>query len=110
MRSYCSEFTARLLNILEKLKVKVTFFILGQTISEYLDLERKVKNYPYLTNRRVLKRMLKLGHDVGSHTFDHSALTDLTDEQVLQQIDETSDLFKEVIGVRPAFMRAPEGY
>jgi peptidoglycan/xylan/chitin deacetylase (PgdA/CDA1 family) len=75
-----------------------------------LDLEKKIKNYPYQTNRCVLKRMFKLGHDIGSHTFDHSVLTNLTDQQVLQQMDETSDLFKEVIGVRPAFMRAPEGY
>ncbi|PJF17936.1 hypothetical protein PSACC_02228 [Paramicrosporidium saccamoebae] len=109
-KSRCFNYTAPLLDTLEKLKVRVTFFILGQTIAEYLDIEKKNKNYHYRANRRVLRRMIESGHDVGSHTFDHSILTSLTDQQILQQMDSTSDLFNEVANVRPAFMRAPEGY
>lgn len=86
-----------------------SFFILGQSISRFLDLEGKVPNPDYKENRKIMKRMYEEGHEIGSHTFDHVNLTTLSRKQMEQQMELPSNLFERVIGRRPKFARAPEG-
>lgn len=93
-----SEYTEELLDILDQHQVKATFFILGESL--------QASNH----NKRILIRMIQEGHIVASHSFDHPDLTQLTRDQIKDQMDQTSDAIQSVIGVRPRFMRPPYGY
>lgn len=93
-----SEYTNDLLEILNQQRVKATFFILGQSLNS--------STY----NKRTLVRMIREGHVIGSHSFDHPDLTGLSKEQIKNQMARTDDVIKSVIGVRPRLMRPPYGY
>ena len=54
-----AEETEELLKILKKEKVKATFFILGKRI-----LERE----------KIIRRMIKDGHELGNHSYNHKRL------------------------------------
>lgn len=56
-----------------------------------------------------LKKMLDAGHQLASHTYSHSNLDNMTDEKREQEMTSTSDLMFKHAGVRPRYMRAPEG-
>jgi peptidoglycan/xylan/chitin deacetylase (PgdA/CDA1 family) len=53
-------YTGKILALLKEHQVKATFFVLGC----------KVERYPL-----VIKEMVREGHEVGNHTFDHPRLT-----------------------------------
>jgi peptidoglycan/xylan/chitin deacetylase (PgdA/CDA1 family) len=55
-------FTKEILDLLRRYQAKATFFVLGE----------KVEKYPGL-----IKTMVRDGHEVGNHTFDHDRLTKL---------------------------------
>ena len=54
------EYTDELLDCLEQNNAHATFFMLGQNVSSYPDAP---------------KRMLELGCEIGSHSWDHTQLT-----------------------------------
>jgi peptidoglycan-N-acetylglucosamine deacetylase len=93
-----SDYTDELLDILEQNNVKATFFILGQSLQS---------NSFY---KRTLIRMVREGHIVASHSFDHPDLTTLSRDQIKDQLDRTDDVIQSIIGIRPRFMRPPYGY
>lgn len=95
--------TPKILKILRRQGVKGTFFILGQTISEGL------QGQAWKKNRSILNEMISDGHCVGSHTFDHSVLTNLTPEDIQKQMKMTEEAMFKAARVKPKFMRAPEG-
>jgi peptidoglycan-N-acetylglucosamine deacetylase len=53
-------FTKAILDLLRQYQAKATFFVLGE----------KVEKYP-----GIIKAMLRDGHEVGNHTYDHARLT-----------------------------------
>jgi len=53
-------YTREILALLRQYQAKVTFFVLGE----------KVEKYPEL-----IRAMVRDGHEVGNHTFDHARLT-----------------------------------
>ncbi|GAA0375636.1 hypothetical protein Acor_81060 [Acrocarpospora corrugata] len=87
-------YTPELLDTLKKYKAKATFFVLG----------RKVENRP-----DMMKRMVREGHEVGNHTWDHPSLTTLTDEEIVAEVTSTQDVIHETIGLWPTMMRPPSG-
>jgi peptidoglycan/xylan/chitin deacetylase (PgdA/CDA1 family) len=50
-----------------------------------------------------------LGHEICSHTWSHSALTTLTNEQIIAEIRWTEKAIRDVIGVTPRYLRPPYG-
>ncbi len=86
--------TGRLLEILAAEDVHATFFMVGEQVEAHPKLARRV---------------VAGGHEVGDHTWDHTALTGLTSEQIQDQLGRTSDVIAETTGVRPDVMRPPEG-
>lgn len=86
--------TNRLLDILEKEDVKVTFFMVGYTMDNYQD---------------VMKRMAKDGHQLASHTYDHPNLTKLSNSELRYQIDTTTTKIKTITGVDINALRPPYG-
>lgn len=86
--------TPQVLDILERYKIKSTFYLVGKNISG---------------NESLLKRMKKAGHEIGNHSWDHQDLTKLSPEQVKAEIDDTSAAVKDVLGQGTKTMRPPYG-
>lgn len=83
--------------ILDELKqrgLRATFFMIGRCVAAAPDLARRV---------------LAEGHDVANHTFTHPNLTELSDAQVAHEIQQTQDVFADLLSHRPAWFRAPYG-
>ena len=93
-----SDYTDILLDILEHNDVKATFFILGQSL---------LSNTLY---KRTLIRMIREGHVVASHSFNHPDLTKLSKDQIIEQMERTDEVIQSIIGIKPRFMRPPYGY
>ncbi len=92
-----SENTPKLLEILRRKGVTATFFILGNSLYDH-------------HNRQILKKMYRAGHNIASHGYDHTPLTYMGPDGVKEQLEQTSSLMNDIIGIRPRFVRAPEGY
>ncbi|KAF9580507.1 hypothetical protein BGW38_002832 [Lunasporangiospora selenospora] len=92
------KFTNSLLDLLKKYNVTATFFMNGENWSN-------IRNYT-----TVVKRAFDEGHQLGSHTYTHPDLTNLTNPQIYDQMTKLDDAFLEIIKVRPIFMRPPFGY
>lgn len=101
--------TPKLLKILKKYDIQASFFILGQTISKYSDLQGRERNDDYKVNKKILKRLVNDGHEVGNHSFNHPVLTDLSKKDLTLQLTKTNQLIYNITGKWTKYMRAPEG-
>jgi peptidoglycan/xylan/chitin deacetylase (PgdA/CDA1 family) len=86
--------TGALLKILAAHHARATFFVLGSMVKE---------------NPDMLRREVAAGHEIGDHTWDHPQLTILSTAKIRKQIRSTSDIIREVSGVRPRLLRPPYG-
>ncbi|RGU85455.1 polysaccharide deacetylase family protein [Ruminococcus bromii] len=89
-----NEQTEHLLEILDKYKVKSTFFLVGDW----------VKNYP-----DSVKDIAKHGHDVGNHSNTHPHMTQMSSSDMVGQIQSCNEKIKELTGKTPTLFRAPYG-
>jgi len=89
-----SEYTPKLLDILRDNDIKATFFVVGS----------RLQQYPHL-----LKRMVREGHQVASHSWSHPHLPELGEIELDAEISKTQDAIKEAIGHKPHFIRPPYG-
>ncbi|MCL5063552.1 MAG: polysaccharide deacetylase family protein [Firmicutes bacterium] len=87
-------FSVRVLDILQRYDARATFFCLGQ----------QVQRFP-----EVLKRMVRDGHSVGSHSWNHPHLSTLCPEAVGQQVNATFQQIQTVVGRGPVLFRPPYG-
>ncbi|MCD8376574.1 MAG: polysaccharide deacetylase family protein [Oscillospiraceae bacterium] len=87
--------THLVLDVLEEYQVSATFFLLGRNISEdvYGDVQR----------------MAALGCQVESHSWSHRRLTELTAEEIQEEVEKTSDAIYAAAGIRPTLLRPPFG-
>jgi len=88
------KYTEELLDLLKKLDVKATFFVVGKMVDRYPDL--------------VMKELAD-GHEIANHTYDHLNLKKLTPEQVQKEILMGADAIKRVVGYAPVYFRPPGG-
>ena len=86
--------TVSLLETLKEEDVPATFFVLGELVEQYPE---------------VVEQAFKQGCEIGSHTYDHKQLTKLSEDQVLEEIDKTSEAVKEATGYTPIIIRPPYG-
>ncbi len=89
-------YTPQVLDVLKKYNIHATFFVQG-----YLCKSDAAK--------AILQRMVAEGHDIGSHTYDHPNLKNLTAAQIAYQERTTSDLIYAACGVYPTMLRPPYG-
>jgi hypothetical protein len=93
--SYFDVLIPHALEVLERLELKITFFIVGQDVA----LEK---------NADALSLLTKHGHEVGNHSFHHEPWLHLrTKEQVEQEIIETEEHIVRVTGQKPRGFRGP---
>src|SRR5690606_19177353 len=88
------ESTPHILDMLELYDVKATFFLLGQNVAEHPQIARAI---------------VKRGHAIGNHTFNHPRLADLNPVQVARELRRCQRTIQDAVGSRPALMRPPYG-
>ena len=89
-----SSFTNRLLDCLEKNNAKATFFMTGTEIASFPD---------------EVKRMKKLGCELGNHTYDHTELTTLSFDEISSEVDKVNEQLINLTGEGASVVRPPYG-
>lgn len=85
-------YTSRLLDLLDREKVTVTFFTVGKS----------VRAHP-----AVVKRAAAAGHTIGNHSLSHRFSKYLTSPGFKTEITETQTIITETIGQTPHLFRPP---
>lgn len=90
------EYTETLLDTVEKYNAHVTFFMVGQNVEGH---------------ESTIQRMLKLGCELGNHTWDHPSQTlpNMDLDSVLQEFQKTDDAIVKACGQAATVCRAPYG-
>ncbi|MCA9607746.1 MAG: polysaccharide deacetylase family protein [Myxococcales bacterium] len=91
--------TRRILADLDRYGIKATFFVVG----------RQLNGPRHAEERELLREMAASGHTIGTHTWDHSNLTRLSDAEIEAELDQSEAVFEETFGARPWLIRPPYG-
>ena len=86
--------TDELLRILEENDVKTTFFMCGYWVEDYPE---------------EVKKIAEAGHDLGNHSSTHPHMSQLSKEQIKQELMETEEKVKSLTGVDMDLFRPPFG-
>ena len=88
------KYTDRILNTLSANGAKATFFMLGNNISKYPE---------------IIKKMENTGCELASHTFDHQKLTALDTAGIQNEISSTNSQLISIVGHGASLVRPPYG-
>ena len=86
------QYTGGLLDELAKRDVVVTFFVQGCNAERYSS---------------VIKKAYEAGHQIASHTYNHPNLVTLSTAEVQNQLNKTSNILNQAIGVENTYMLRP---
>ena len=86
--------TAQILDILDKYRVKASFFVVGSRVPSHEPL---------------LRRMYATGHEVANHSWNHPDFATLTAEQQLLQVTRTQEAIMAAGVPAPTLFRPPYG-
>ncbi len=86
--------TPRLLDGLQELGARATFFVVGCQAVKDPD---------------IVQRIAAEGHQVGNHSYDHADLHSLTAAQALADLRRNDDLLRELLGDGDYWVRPPYG-
>ena len=84
----------KILEILNKCDVKITFFMVGDWAQKYPD---------------AVKKIYDAGHDIGNHSDTHPHVNTLNYEKNVEQISECSKKIEQITGVKTTLYRGPYG-
>ena len=87
-------FTTAILDALLERNVHATFFLLGSQVERFPD---------------VVARMHQEGHLIGNHSISHAMLTQLSRNQVFNELFNTNSEIEAITGGRPSVFRPPYG-
>jgi peptidoglycan-N-acetylglucosamine deacetylase len=88
------QLTPRLLDQLDQLGLRATFFVIGQ----------RAEQHPSL-----IRRMIDAGHEVANHTYTHSEPNKTSARTFLDEIHQTDELISNLTGRLPSTVRPPKG-
>ncbi|BCJ87984.1 hypothetical protein skT53_29690 [Effusibacillus dendaii] len=86
--------TAQVLDILKQNRVPATFFLIGNRASAHPEMVR---------------RIVREGHAIGNHSWDHPKLIKLTPDQVRGEVNQAETVLQQIVGYRPSIFRPPYG-
>lgn len=93
--SYLDVFLPLVLDVLDKLDIKITFFIVGQDAA----IEK---------NKAVLRSIVERGHEVGNHSFHHESwLKTYSPEKIADEIANAEEAILNATGKRTNMFRGP---
>lgn len=85
-------YTPRILDVLKRYGIRGSFFIVGMNAQAYPDL---------------LRRIYDEGHEIGSHTFTHPNMSNVSPLQTTFELNATDRLLETVIGHDTVLFRPP---
>lgn len=88
------EKTAEILDILDQYNIKSTFFLVGFWVDKYPE---------------KVQLIAERGHEIGNHSTTHPKMSQLSREQIYQEIQITSQKIKDLTGQTPTDFRPPYG-
>ncbi len=83
-----------ILETLEKNKVKITFFVVGDWLDKFPEAAKKIYD---------------AGHEIASHSNTHPHVNNLSYEENIKQIEESNNKIEKITGNRTNLYRAPYG-
>lgn len=89
-----NEDTQKILDILKKENVKVTFFMTGGWVDSYPD---------------DVKAIAKAGHDLGNHSMNHKHMSELSRSDCEKEIMDVHNKVKKITGKDMILFRPPYG-
>lgn len=88
-------YTQQILDILDRYRIKATFFCIGDNARRYPELIREI---------------VARGHTLGNHTQSHRSLLLAGSRRVARELDQAQAELHAASGVRPQYFRCPKGY
>ncbi len=88
-------FTRQILDVLDQFNAKATFFCIGENLQ---------------SSPELAKEIVRRGHTLGNHSFDHHSLPLQSGVDVSDQIERTAGLIERLTGSRSRLFRCPKGY
>ncbi|KAA9015997.1 polysaccharide deacetylase family protein [Niallia endozanthoxylica] len=85
-------YTPQVLDIFLKAKGKATFFVVGEQAEQ---------------NPEIVKRAFDEGHEIGNHTYTHFKLSQLRQQQCIEEIERNEQLIQSLTGQKPVVFRPP---
>lgn len=85
-------YTRKVLDILNEHDVKAGFFVIGQNAAMH---------------PRLTKAIFDEGHELGSHTFSHRDITDLSDNELVFELNSTQRVIQGITGHSAVMFRPP---
>ena len=89
-----SQYTPRILDLLERYGARATFCVVGTYVN---------------ARRDTVKRAYDLGCEVIGHSWDHRDLSKLSPEEITKELGDTSAVIESATGVAPKLYRPPYG-
>jgi peptidoglycan/xylan/chitin deacetylase (PgdA/CDA1 family) len=84
-----------ILKVLAEHRVKGTFFVTGKFIE---------------TNSDLVKKIAEAGHEMFNHTYNHPHLTNITDSEIVGELEQMDMLLRSTVGISSKpFFRPPFG-
>ncbi len=85
--------TPKVLDILEEYDAQASFFLIGDKIND--------------DSAKVVKRAYDMGCDIANHSKTHPHLTDMTEEEIREEIGYVDEYIYSITGEYPKFFRPP---
>ena len=85
--------TPKVLDLLEEHNVPASFFVIGQYINE--------------NTAKQMTRAIALGSEIQNHSLTHTMMTQLSQEQVAEEVKKTDELIEKHTGTKPWLFRPP---
>jgi len=89
-----SENTFRILDHLDRHKIKAVFFCTGKNIKNHFN---------------EFNAIIKAGHKIGNHGYNHQRMIFRDEKENKREISRTNELIKNVTGQNPEYFRPPYG-
>ena len=86
------EWTPKILDILNQKNAKGAFMLIGAEAAE---------------NVGLMKRVVREGNEIGSHTYTHPDISEISSRQLDIEINLTERLFESKLGIQPLYFRPP---
>ncbi len=89
-----NEDTGKLIEIMDKYKVKTTFFVVGGWVDKFPE---------------SVKQLSDAGHEIMNHSDTHPHMTQISVEKMKEEIENCGKKIEKITGKKPNLFRAPYG-
>ncbi|RSL32531.1 delta-lactam-biosynthetic de-N-acetylase [Salibacterium salarium] len=92
---YENGYTEDILDVLKEKQIPAAFFVTGHYLESASD---------------TVKRMVKEGHTVGNHSWNHPSLPEISDKKIEEELGSVKEEFQELTGEKDMlYLRPPQG-